>query len=59
MSAAGIDDDDFESLLLEHVHAVGSDHNGIGLGVASVERDSGFCRVLKEVTQVSLLCSKT
>ena len=48
MSAAGIDDDDFESFLLEHVDAIGGDHDRIGLRVAAVERDSRFCRVLKK-----------
>ena len=47
MPTAGVDDDDFEALLLEHVDALGGDDDRVRFGVAAVERDSGFRRVLE------------
>ena len=47
MPTAGVDDDDFEALLLEHVDALGGDDDRIRFGVAAVERYSSFCRVLE------------
>ena len=42
MPTTGVDDDDFEALLLEHVDTVGGNDNGIGLCVATVERDTSL-----------------
>ena len=49
MPTAGVDDDDFEALLLEHVDALGGDDDRIRFGVAAVERYSSFRRVLEKV----------
>ena len=52
MSAASIDDYDFEALFLEHVDAVVGDDNWIGLSVTPVEWNARFCWVLKRFYSV-------
>ena len=56
MPTAGVDDDDFEALLLEHVDALGGDDDRIRFGVAAVERYSSFRRVLEKVKLIDLDC---
>ena len=49
MPTTGINDDNFETFVFEHVDAVCRDHHRVRLGVAAVEWNSGFCRVLPGV----------
>jgi hypothetical protein len=51
--AARVNDDDFEALLLEHVHAVRGDHDRVRLRVAAVEGNARFRRVLELETFIN------
>jgi hypothetical protein len=48
MSSTGIDDDDLEAFLLEHVDTLCGDDNRVSFGVAAVKWNSSFRRVLKK-----------
>lgn len=51
VTTAGVDDDDLIALLLELLHALLGDLDGIGLGVAAVEGDLGLGGVLLELIE--------
>mmetsp|Transcript_45248 Transcript_45248/g.106175 ORF Transcript_45248/g.106175 Transcript_45248/m.106175 type:complete len:260 (+) Transcript_45248:888-1667(+) len=51
VAPGGVDDDDLLALLLEHVHAVLRDLDGVALGVGPVERDAGLGSVLLQLVK--------